>query len=196
MYTEFQSKCDTTPILSGRRKASAGPGWYAIRVRARSEKVVAAMLREKGYDEFLPLYRKRRHWSDRVKEVELPLFPGYVFCHADLGGKPPLIQTPGVVGILSFGGKPALVSSQEIEFIKRIIHYGTNAEPWPFLCEGQRVRIQRGTLAGVEGIIVREKCDWRLVLSVEALCRSVAVEIYSEWVMPIEADPVLARTKR
>jgi len=193
-YTEFQSKCDTTPIPSGRREASADLGWYAIRVRARSEKMVAATLGEKGYDEFLPVYRKRSRWSDRVKEIEFPLFPGYVFCRADLAGKPPLIQTPGLIGILSFAGKPALVSSQEIEFVKRIIDFGTNAEPWPFLHEGQRVRIQQGALAGVEGIIVCAKSDWRLVLSIEALCRSVAVEIYREWVMPIEANPVLAKT--
>ena len=193
MNTELQSKCGTTQILNERPEASAESGWYAIRVRARAEKLVATSLREKGYDEFLPLYRKRSRWSDRVKETEFPLFPGYVFCHGDLVGKPSLIQTPGVVGILSFGGKPAVVSSREIEFIKRIIEFGADAEPWPFLREGQRVRIQQGALAGVEGIIVRAKSDWRLVLSVEALCRSVAVEIYSEWVTPIEADPVLVR---
>lgn len=163
------------------------PDWYAVRVRPRSEKIVATALQEKGYEDFLPLYRKRSKWSDRTKDIALPLFPGYVFCRADLSGKPPLISTPSVIGILSFCGKPALISDREIVEVRRIVNSGVYAEPWPFLRDGQRVRIERGSLAGIEGIVLRAKSDWRVVLSIEALCRSVAIEVDRECVIPISS---------
>ena len=164
---------------------AANSSWYAIRVRPRWERTVATALQAKQYEEFLPLYRKRTKWSDRLKDIDHPLFPGYVFCRSELSGRPPLVTTPGVVGILSFGGRPAIVSDQEIEAVKSIIRSGANAGPWPYLNEGTRVRIQYGPLAGVEGILIRAKADWRIVLSVEALCRSVAVEIDREWAVSI-----------
>ncbi|HEY7302945.1 MAG TPA: UpxY family transcription antiterminator [Bryobacteraceae bacterium] len=166
---------------------SGASDWHAIRVRPRWEKVVADALRGKQYEGFLPLYRKRSRWSDREKDIDLPLFPGYVFCRADLSGRPPLITTPGVIGILRFGNAPAIISHQEIEAVRAVIQSGASAEPWPYLREGQRVRVHRGALAGVEGILIRTKGDWRVVLSVDALCRSVAVEIYREWVEPISS---------
>jgi transcription antitermination factor NusG len=159
--------------------------WYAIRVRARWEKLVADALRNKEYDEFLPLYRKRSNWSDRIKEITLPLFPGYVFCRSDLSGRTPFITTPGVIGILSFAGCPAIISDKEIEVIKAIVHSGADVGPWPYVHQGRRVRMHCGPLAGVEGILIRAKGDWRVVLSVETLCRSVAVEVDREWVSPI-----------
>ena len=167
-------------MLSG-----AALDWYAIRVRPRFEKLVASALHGKGYEEFLPLYRKRNRWSDRMKEVDLPLFPGYVFCRADWMGKPRLVSTPGVVGVLSFANRPATISEEEIGAIKLVLRSGVSMEPWPYLREGQRVRIERGSLTGLEGIVVRTKTDFRIVLSVDALCRSVAVEVYSECVSPV-----------
>lgn len=184
MGTYIQPGCSSHPILSEAQTVEH-PDWFAVRVRPRSEKLVAKALREKGYQEFLPLYRKRNQWSDRIKNIELPLFPGYVFCRADLLGKPPLISTPSVTGILSFCGKPAIISDREIEAVRLIINSGVHIEPWPFLREGQRVRIERGSLAGVQGIVLRTKSDWRIVLSVEALCRSVAVEIDRECATPV-----------
>lgn len=162
-----------------------GPGWYVVRVRPRSEKVAAAAIRGKQYDEFLPLYQKRSRWSDRVKVTEEPLFPGYVFCRAESSGQPPLITTPSVIEILNFGGRPALVSEKEIDAIKAVVRSGLNSEPWPYLREGDRVRIVRGSLAGVEGVLVRAKTDWRMVLSVDILCRSIAVEIDRDWAVPV-----------
>jgi transcription antitermination factor NusG len=170
------------------RAGAMSPGelpWYAIRIRSRWEKIVAGALRSKGYDEFLPLYRKRTRWSDRVQEVDLPLFPGYVFCRSDLSGRPPLVTTPGVIGILGFGGSPAIISPLEIERVKAVIRSGASAGPWPYLCEGQRVRILGGALTGVEGILIRAKGDWRVVLSVAALGRSIAVEVDRDLAMPI-----------
>jgi len=165
----------------------AGSPWFAIRVRPRWEKVVAGALRGKQYEEFLPLYQKRSRWSDRVKSVELPLFPGYVFCRADLSGRPPLVTTPGVIGILSFGGSPAVISDSEIEALKTVLRSGAGAEPCSYLGVGQRVRIDYGAMAGIEGILLHTKSDCRVVLSVDALCRSVAVEIYREWVTPVSS---------
>jgi transcription antitermination factor NusG len=184
-----QSSCHTSAVSIEAAVSEECSNWYAVRVRPRSEKVVAAALHDKEYEEFLPLYRKRSRWSDRIKDIDLPLFPGYVFCRAKLAGRPPLITTPSVIGILSFGNKPAMISDQEIEAVRTVIRSGVNAEPWPYLREGQQVRIQHGALAGIEGILVRAKSDWRVVLSVEALGRSVAVEIYREWAAPISTLP-------
>jgi transcription antitermination factor NusG len=165
----------------------ADSDWHAIRVRPRWEKTVSEGLRGKQYEEYLPLYRKRNRWSDRQKDVDLPLFPGYVFYRPGLSGQPLLVTTPGVIGILRFGNIPAIVSHQEIEAIRAVAQSGAPAEPWPYLREGQRVRVNRGALVGVEGILIRTKSDWRVVLSVDVLCRSVAVEIYREWVEPISS---------
>ena len=175
--------------------AGTRPFWYAVRVRSRWEKLVASALRGKEYEEFLPTYVKRSRWSDRVKEIELPLFPGYVFCRANLCGRPPLVTTPGVIGLLSFGSSLALISDREIEDIRIVVRSGLPAAPWPFLHEGQRVRIDCGALSGLEGILLQVKSNCRIVLSVEALCRSVAVEIDRDWVTPISSPHALAQAR-
>jgi transcription antitermination factor NusG len=159
--------------------------WYAVRVRPRWEKIVAEALEGKQYEGFLPLYRKRSQWSDRVKDIDLPLFPGYVFLRGCLEGRPLLVTTPGVIDILRFGNAPAMIADEEIEAVKAVLRAGAYAEPWRYVREGERVRIQRGSLAGIEGVLVHVKNDSRLVLSVDALCRSVAVEIDRDWVVPV-----------
>ena len=170
----------------------AGGPWYAVRVRPRAEKLVATALRFKQYEDFLPLYQRRTRWSDRVKVMEYPLFPGYVFCRAELSGRPPLITTPSVIGIVSFAGKPALISEEEINAIKAVLNSGLYSEPWPYLRQGDRVRIVSGPLAGIEGALVRVKSDWRGVISIDALCRSIAVEVDQAWAMPVSL-PVAVR---
>src|SRR5690242_13836411 len=97
------------------------PHWYAIRVRPRWEKIVAAGLHDKQYEEFLPLYSSQSKWSDRVKEIDRPLFPGYVFCRSDISGRPRFITTPGVIGLVTFGGVPAVISEEEIETIRTML---------------------------------------------------------------------------
>jgi transcription antitermination factor NusG len=185
IYSDSRASWRTDEVSIGVVLPKSGSSWYAIRVRPRWEKLVASALHGKDYDEFVPLYRKQSRWSDRVKEIDLPLFPGYVFCRSGLSGRPPLITTPGVIGILSFGGSPAIISDEEIEAIKTVVDSSVSAGPWPYLHEGRRVRIHRGALTGVEGLLVRVKNDWRVVLSVEVLCRSVAVEIDRDWATPI-----------
>jgi transcription antitermination factor NusG len=163
--------------------------WYALRIRPQHEKVVARALRNKGYEEFLPLYRYKRRWSDRFKEIESPLFPGYVFCRFDVHNRLPILVTPGVVLIVGIGKIPLPVDDDEIAALQTVVKSGLQAEPWPFLKIGQRVRIERGSLEGVEGILVAIKRPYRLVISITLLQRSVAVEIDHNWASPIGPAP-------
>ena len=157
--------------------------WYAIRVQVKFAKVAAAVLREKGFEEFLPLYRARHQWSDRVKQVDLPLFPGYLFCRVDIAdGLLPIVTTPGVLGIVSAGKYPVAISDPEIETVRTVVRSGLPVLPWPCLGAGSRVLIEHGPLAGVEGIVLDADKKYRLIVSVPLLQRSVAVEIEREWV--------------
>jgi transcription antitermination factor NusG len=155
---------------------------------------VSAALRGKGYQEFLPLYHSRRRWSDRVKELDLPLFPGYVFCRFDVQDRLlPILTTPGVVAILGAGKTPVPVSEDEIAAVRAIVGSGLSAQPWPCLTFGSRVLIEYGPLAGIEGIALRVDKVFRLVVSVQMLQRSVAVEIDRDWVRPILNPPLSAK---
>jgi len=162
--------------------------WFAIRVKSRYEKLVASMARNKGFEEFLPLYQCRRRWSDRMKTVELPLFPGYVFCHVDPQNRLPLLTIPGVVHFVGVGRTPAPLEDAEIAAIQAAVRSGLSTEPWPFLEAGQHVRLEEGPLAGVEGIFVGTSKQDRLVVSVTLLKRSVAVSIERHWAMPVDAS--------
>jgi transcription antitermination factor NusG len=133
----------------------------------------------------LPVYRGRRRWSDRIVESDRPLFPGYIFCRFDAQKRFPIVSTPGVVSVVGFGNEPAPISDTEIEAVRSVLHSGLAAEPFPFLSEGQRIRVRRGSLEGLEGILVKKKSDWRIVVSVAMLQRSVAVEIDREWITTI-----------
>ena len=160
--------------------------WYALRVQSRLSSLASTTLRGKGYEEFLPLYRSRRKWSDRIKELELPLFPGYLFCRFDVSDRlMPILTTPGVIGILGAGKTPVPVDIEEIEAIRAILRSGLAAQPWPLLRVGSKVYIERGPLAGLEGIVINTDKVYRLIVSVSMLQRSVAVEIDREWARPI-----------
>jgi transcription antitermination factor NusG len=117
-------------------------------------------------------------------EIDVPLFPSYVFCRLDLGVRLPVLTTPGVLGIVGNGRIPMAVDDQEIAALQRMVHSGLDSEPWPFLEIGQRVRIDSGPLAGCEGILLEFKGKRRLVLSVTLLRRSVAVEVDRPSVLP------------
>jgi transcription antitermination factor NusG len=160
--------------------------WYALRVRPRCEKLVEEALSHKGYDVFLPEYSCRRRWSDRIKEVRLPLFSGYLFCRFDVNRRLPILTTPGVLQVVMVGKTFLPVEDHEIAAIQSIVGSQLQAEPWPFLPMGQTVRIDCGPLAGVEGVLVAAKKPCRLVVSVTLLQRSVAVEVDQAWVTAIE----------
>lgn len=151
--------------------------WYVIRLRSNFERVASASLQERGYETFLPLYRTRRKWSDRVKEVELPLFPGYIFCRFDRRNKLPIVMCPGVVSILESLDGPIAVPDHEVAAVQAVLNSGLAFGSYPFLQEGQPVIVERGPLKGTEGVVVRLKGVYRLVVSVFLLQRSVAAEI-------------------
>jgi transcription antitermination factor NusG len=156
--------------------------WFALQVRTRHELGVADYLRGQGYEWLLPLYKCRKRWSDRIKEVETPLFPGYLFCRFNPQNRLPILKTPGVIQIVGFNHVPSPVDESEIKAIQTLMATGVPNQPWPYLEIGDRVKIESGSLRGVEGILVDFKGSHRLVLSITLLQRSVAVEIDAECV--------------
>jgi transcription antitermination factor NusG len=153
------------------------PQWFALAVKPRFDKAVARTLDNKGFETFLPLYKKRHDYGARSREFELPLFPGYVFCRFNALMRLPIVTTPGVTHILGAGNTPAPLSETEIGSLQTAIKAQLPLQPFPFLQVGQRVRIGEGVLAGVVGIIVNIKRSVNLVLSVTLLQRSVMLEI-------------------
>ena len=154
-----------------------GRSWFALTVKPRHEKTVAQSLRCRGFEEFLPLYVARRAWSDRIKSVELPLFPGYVFCCFDSLRRLAALTTPGVTSIVGIRNIPTPVPDEEIAAVRTIVVSNLPAQPWPVVRVGQTVSIERGPLTGLAGVLIREKDSLRVVVSLELLQRAVAVEI-------------------
>lgn len=159
--------------------------WYAVHVRSRHEDVVARHLGVRGLEVFLPLYRQRSRWSDRFKDVDLPLFPGYVFCQLNPFDRLPVLAVPGVVQIVGAGKNLLPVDASEIAAIQAAVNSGLPTRPSPFLEIGEKVRIEYGPLCGIEGIFSGFGRHQRLVLSILLLQRSIAVEIDNDWVRPI-----------
>jgi transcription antitermination factor NusG len=159
--------------------------WFAVRVNSRSEKSVAAIARYNGFEQFLPLATSCRRWSDRFKSLQLPLFPGYVFCRVDLECRLQLLTIPGVQYIVGAGKIPLPVNEEEITALQVAAKSGLPLEPWPFLKAGQRVLLEDGPLAGLEGLLIEVRKNYRVLLSVTLLNRSVAVEIERDWVTPL-----------
>lgn len=159
--------------------------WFVVRVRSNHERVAAAHLRDRGYEEFSPCWKTERRWSDRTKEMDQFLFPGYVFCRLDPLDRLPVLTAPGVVELVGFGKIPAEVPDHEIENVRRMVQSGLFVMPWPFLELGHRVLIERGPLAGVEGILEEVKGKCRLVVSVQLLQRSVSAEVDRNWIRPL-----------
>ena len=154
---------------------------FALQVRTRHEQETAAFLQYNEYECFLPLYKCSRHWSDRIKQSKVPLFPGYLFCRFDPLLRLPILKTPGVLSILGIGKTPVPVDEAEITTIQSIVESGLSAQPWPFIQIGQKVEIEYGPLSGLEGVVIRSKSHQRFVVSVTLLQRSVAVEIDEAW---------------
>lgn len=160
-----------------KEETEGGPGWYAIYTRHQHEKVIARLLSEKGIEVFLPVQTVVRRWKDRTKQLSLPIFPCYVFIWGSLQRRFDIVTTPGFQSFVSFGDQPVTIPREEIEAIRQAFTSGSRIEPYPFLRFGDKVRIRSGPLEGVEGILVRKKNSFRLVLSVNLLEKSVAVEI-------------------
>jgi transcription antitermination factor NusG len=159
--------------------------WYAVCTRHQHEKAVSERLSGIGFDVFLPTYEVVRQWKDRVKRLSLPLFPCYVFLRFGLERRPEVVSTIGVHSIVTFAGRPAPIPEIQIDAIKRVIENHLQVEPHPFLSCGDWVRVTFGPLAGVEGIVIRRKSGFRLILSAELLGRSIAVEVDALNVEPL-----------
>lgn len=151
--------------------------WYALYTTARHERVVARQLEERGIDTFLPLYKAWHRWKDRRKEVELALFPSYVFVRIEEEQKLRVLKVAGAVHVVSFNGKMAALPEREIEALRNALENQVYAEPCPYLRVGRKVRVKRGPMSGAEGILSRKKDKCRVVISVDVLMRSVAVEV-------------------
>jgi len=159
--------------------------WFAVRVRSNYEKPVSAVLRGKGFEEFVPTYRAKRQWSDRIKVIDLPLFPGYLFCRLDLNKRLPLLTTPGFLYLVGKGKMPEPVDEGEILAIQSVLRSGIPALPWPSVIVGQKVRLERGPLRGVEGVVDKIADQQRIFVNVTLLQRSVSVQVDPDWIRSV-----------
>ncbi len=169
-----------TPLVFPESVAdSREPRWYAAYTCANHEKQVAQQLQRRSVEGFLPLYESVRRWKDRRVRLKLPLFPSYVFVHMALRDRLKVLQVPGVANLVSFDGHPAPLSDQDIEAIRACLAGPHPIQPHRYLQRGQRVRVLSGPLAGLTGIVVRQKKTTRFVISFDLLMRSVSVELDS-----------------
>src|SRR6266513_4754610 len=151
--------------------------WYAIYTCANHEKQVAAELNVRTIEHFLPLYSSMRRWKDRRVTLDLPLFPGYVFVRLALRERLRVVQIQSVVRLVGFGGLPTALPDTEMEIMRSGLSQRRSAEPHPFLTVGRRVRITGGPFAGLEGVLKRRKSGVRVVVSLDLIQRSVAVDV-------------------
>ncbi len=160
--------------------------WFALRLRSNYERTTLSHLRERGYEEFAPSYQVEKRWSDRTKQIEQFLFPGYIFCRFNPNDRLSILTAPGVVDVVGFGKLPERIPDAEIERVRRMVDSGLPVTPYPYVQVGQAVLIERGPLTGVEGILVEVKGKARLVVSVELLRRSVSAEVDRNAIRPIQ----------
>lgn len=178
--------------------------WYAIYTKHQHEKSAAKSLTNRGLETFVPVYRQVHRWKDRNKILLSPLFPCYVFVRTDLERKADILRTPGVCWLVGNGGYASQIPPKELEPLRAAANSAAHVEPYPFLQMGDRVRVRSGLLAGVEGILIRLRNQYRLVLSVHLLKQSAAVEvdlgsverISSEWAAERALGPALSGRQR
>lgn len=180
-------KQETRPLVTSAnlQEDEAVLNWYALYTCPRHEKCVAQQIEQRSIACFLPMYRSMRRWKDRRKELELALFPGYVFVRLALKDRFRVLQLPSAVRLVSFNGQPAVLPESEIEDLKQRLSRGGSIEPHPYLSVGRRVRVCSGPMQGLEGIIVRCKDRCRIVFSVDLIMRSMAVEVDEYDVEPV-----------
>ncbi len=169
--------------------------WHAIFTRHQHEKVVASALAAKGCEVYLPLYLAVRKWQDRDKRLWLPLFPSYVFIREGMDRQFQIVTTPGVIRVVGWGGRAAIVPQSQLNAVRRIVESALPVEAHPYFASGDRVRVKGGPLAGLEGILARKKSFSRLVVSIDMLGRSAAVEVDCsnvERIAPVDV-PAIAR---
>ncbi len=151
--------------------------WYALHTKHRHEKKVEGRLKEKLVTSYLPLTTVYRRWSDRYKKVQEPLFSCYVFVWMALRDRLPVLQTEGAVNLVSFRGIPAAIPAEQIEAIRRVLEQKTHLERVDYFAPGEHVRVVSGPLQGVEGKLLVQKNNHRLMIMVEGIHQAIAVEI-------------------
>jgi len=169
------------------------PHWYATYTRSRHEKRIAEQLEQRSVECFLPVYETTRQWKNGRFKVQFPLFPGYVFVHIPLKERLRVLEVPGVVRLVGFHGTPTPLPQSDIEIMRDALRKGVEAEPHPYLKVGAKVRIRSGPLAGLQGILLRRKGKPRVVVSVDLIMRSIAIDIEATEIEPVREARV--RTK-
>jgi len=160
--------------------------WYAVYTRSRHEKCVSRLLEGKSVEIFLPTYESVHRWNDRNALVSQPIFPGYLFVRIGLADRMRVLSTPGVVNFVGVHDRPCAIPDEELAALRVCWQHQLRMEPHPYLVVGRRVRVKQGMLAETEGILVRKKGKFRLVLSVNLITRSVAVEVDARDVVSVE----------
>lgn len=158
--------------------------WYAAYTKANHERHVAKRLADLSVENYLPVYESVRRWKDRRVNLELPLFPGYVFVKLALRDRLKVLQVPGVARLVGFNGTPTELPKEEIDALKKGLEQGLRAVPHPYLTTGRRIRVKHGPLTGLEGVLLRRKGNWRVVLSLDLIQRSVSVDVEASDVEP------------
>lgn len=153
------------------------PHWFALQTRARHEKVIHGELEGRGIEAFLPLRTITRHWSDRLKKIEEPIFSGYLFVHIPLKNRLKVLQSKGSVRLVGFSSWPVPVAESELEAVRRFVDEKISVDPYPYLSKGDRVYVRSGPFKGIEGFILRKNRQARLVISLDLLFQSVSVEV-------------------
>jgi transcription antitermination factor NusG len=166
-------------------RPGTGLSWYALQVNCRKESSIASQIEGRGFECFLPTYKSLRKWSDRTKEVDQALFPGYLFCRFEYQERQPIVTAAGVVQVVGNGRIAIAIPDAEIEALQVAVSSGIPAQPWPYLKAGELVRVNYGHLSGLEGILVNFKGNHRVVLSVTLLQRSLALEVDLSWVSAV-----------
>jgi transcription antitermination factor NusG len=153
--------------------------WYAVYTRCHHEKTAAAQMGKRAIEHFIPMYETVSTWKDRRKRLELPLFPGYIFVRIPLQHRVSVLVVPGVVRLVGFNNQAAALPDEEIDRLRTLVKQRLHAEPHPYLTAGRRVRITRGALQGMEGILIRKKGRLRLLLSIDLIRQSALIEVDS-----------------
>ncbi|MGH9729316.1 MAG: UpxY family transcription antiterminator [Candidatus Acidiferrales bacterium] len=170
------------------------PCWYAAYTNANHEKRVAAQFAGRGVEHFLPLYATVHRWKDRRMRLDLPLFPSYIFVHLPLRERLRVLEVPGVVRLVGFGEHAASLPAEEIEMLRNGLNAELHAQPHPYLTAGRRMRIVNGPLAGMEGILMRKKSNFRLILSINLIMRSIVVDVDAADIRPLDTPVLVGRT--
>ncbi len=183
-YADLVDSLSCTPRLN-RPGAYLEPHWYAARTRANHERLAYERLLQRSVDSFLPTYASVRRWKDRHVHLQIPLFPGYLFVNIALGDRLRVLEVPGVTRLVSFNGKPVALNETEIGVLRRAFAEGTSAQPHPYIAVGRRVRVISGPFRGAEGLLVKQKSNFRVIISIELIMRSAIIEVSAADIEPV-----------